>query len=246
VAEKVRSATKQALEGVDIAARWKDPATARYYALAVLPKDQALLGVTEKLHELDDEAARYYKQLTESTDSFERAKAGAKILALAKSRADLANESRVLGGGDSSSSGVDFGAARAEAAKALAALNVVVAVSGEGAGDVATGVIKGLNAVGLTAKTGLPDDKADLMASTQVALTQHTVQIRGRDWLRTEVSAPISLANGRDGSIFARNDVLAREDAQDDALSRKRALTTLGQKTSEWVTKAINDYFANL
>jgi hypothetical protein len=241
VADQVRTATKKALEGVDVVARWKDPATFRCYALAVLPKDSALMEVTSKLHDLDTEAATYNSALGAATDRFERAKAAAKLVDLLKSRAELESESRVLGGGVDSG-GIDAGAARAAAAKALAALDVVVSVSGDGAGDVVTGVISGLNAVGLSAKSGTPEDKGDLTAQSVVIVQPVEV---GPRWQRTRASASVSLADGRDGKIFARFDVSAREDALDAGESRHRALASLAKKTSDQVTSAINDFFAN-
>jgi hypothetical protein len=241
VAQKVKTATQKALEGVDVVARWKDPATLRCYALAALPKDSALMEVMSKMKDIDAEAETYDSQLRTATDRFERAKAAAKLVALLKSRAELESEARVLGGGGDSF-GVDAGAARAAAAKALAALDVTVSVSGDGAGDVVTGVISGLNAVGLSAKSGTPDDKGDLTAQSVVNVSPVEV---GPRWQRTRASASVSLADGRDGKIFAQFDVSSREDALDAGESRHRALVELAKKTSEKVTSSINDFFAN-
>jgi len=241
VAENVRSVTKKALEGVDVVARWKDPATFRCYALAVLPKDSALLEVTSKLRDIDQEAENYNSQLATATDRFDKAKAAAKLVALLKSRADLESESRVLGGGNDSA-GIDLGAARAAAAKALASLDVIVSVTGDGAGEVATGVISGLNAVGLSAKSGTLGDKGDLTASSVVTVMPVEA---GPRWQRTRASASISLADGRDGKIFTQFEVSAREDALDGGESRHRALESLAKKTSEKVTSSIDDFFAN-
>ncbi len=241
VADNVRTVAKKALEGVDIVARWKDPATFRYYSLAALPKDQALLGVTEKLHDLDQETQTYQNQLDQATDRFARAKAAAKLLALVKSRGDLENDNRILGGGDDAGP-VDAGTVRAAAAKALAALDVVVAVTGDGAQDVATGVITGLNAVGLSAKSGLPTDTSDLMAQAQV--TVQPVEA-SPGWRRSRADATVSLQDGRTGATFARLAPTAREDALDPAEARRRALASLAKQTAQAVQKAIENFFAD-
>jgi hypothetical protein len=240
VAQKVRTATQKVLEGVDIVARWKDP-TGRYYALAALPKDQALLAITEKSTEIDAEAAQYKAALASATDPFERAKAAAKLLALAKAHASLEADSRVLGGGPLQE--VFDAAAARTAAQALAALDVIVAVTGDGADDVQTAVVSGLNAVGLSAKSGAPGDKADLTATAQVTVqSQDTGDWR---WRRSRSTATVSLQEGRTGKTFSTFEVTSREDATDSNEARRRSLASLSKSTAEKVTVAINDFFAN-
>lgn len=242
VAEKVRTATQKVLEGVDVVARWKDSSVGRYYALAALPKEQALLAVNTKARDIAAEAAPYKAQLASETDAFVRAKAAAKLLTLSKAWSGLEADSRVLGGG-SLSGGFDTGSTRADAAKAMAALDVVVAVSGEGADAVEIAVVEGLNAAGLSAKRGAASDKADLTASAHV-------DVQAQDpgdprWKRSRAIAAVTLQDGRSGKAFASFDVTAREDAVDSGEARRRTLASLAKKTSEKVTSSINDFFAN-
>lgn len=239
VAQKVRTVSQKVLEGVDIAARWKDP-TGRYYALAVLPKAQGLLAVQEKSSEIDTEAAQYKAALASATEPFARAKAAARLLALSKAQASLASDSRVLGGGPLQ--GVFDGAAvRADAAAALAALDVAVSVTGDGADAVQTAVVSGLNAAGLSAKSGA--DKADLMAVAQVSVQDQ--DSGDRRWKRSRAAATVSLTDGRTGKTFSTFDVTAREDATEAGEARRRSLATLSRTTAAKVTSALNDYFAN-
>ena len=242
VAEKVRTATQKVLEGVDVVARWKDSSVGRYYALAALPKEQALIAVNEKAHDIGAEAAQYKAQLTSATDAFARAKAAAKLLALAKAWSGLEADSRVLGGG-ALSGDFDTATVRPEAAKAMAALDVVVAVSGEGSEAVEIAAVEGLNAAGLSAKRGTASDKSDLTATAQVNVqTQDAGDPR---WKRSRATASVTLQDGRSGKAFASFDVTAREDAVDAGEARRRTLASLAKKTSEKVTAAINDFFAN-
>ncbi|MFI5350213.1 MAG: LPP20 family lipoprotein [Elusimicrobiota bacterium] len=241
VAQKVRTTTQKVMEGVDIVARWKDP-TGRYYALAALPKAQALLAVTEKSTEIDTEAGQYKAALASATDPFGRAKAAAKLLALSKAQASLAADSRVLGGGPLASV-FDAAAVRTQAAQALSALDVVVAVSGDGADAVQTAVVTGLNAVGLTAKSGSAGDKADLTATAQV--TAQEQDSGDRRWKRYRSGATVSLQDGRSGKIFSTFDVTSREDAVDASEARRRSLASLSKSAAEKVTASINDFFAN-
>jgi LPP20 lipoprotein len=241
VAQKVRTTTKKVLEGVDIVARWKDP-TGRYYALAALPKAQALLAITEKATEIDAEAAQYKAALAAATDPFGKAKAAAKLLALSKAQAGLAADNRVLGGGPLASV-FDTASVKSDAAAALAALDVLVAATGDGADSVQTAVVSGMNAVGLSAKSGASGDKSDLTATAQVSVQE---QDSGSSrWQRSRASATVGLVDGRTGKIFITFDVSAREDAVDAGEARRRALATLAKTTTSKVTAAINDFFAN-
>jgi len=240
VAQKVRTVSQKVLEGVDIAARWKDP-TGRYYALAVLPKAQGLLAVQEKSSEIDTEATHYKTALSASTEPFARAKAAARLLALSKAQDGLASDSRVLGGGPLQ--GVFDGAAvRADAAAALAALNVAVSVTGDGSDAVQTAVVSGLNAAGLSAKAGA-GEKADLSAAAQVSVQE---QSSGDPrWKRSRATATVSLVDGRTGQTFSTFDVTSREDATEAGEARRRSLASLSKSTAQKVTAALNDYFAN-
>ncbi|MDE2141755.1 MAG: LPP20 family lipoprotein [Elusimicrobia bacterium] len=242
VAEQVRTAAEKVLEGVDVVARWKDSSVGRYYALAALPKEQALIAVNEKAHDIGAEAAIYKAQLASSTDAFERAKAAAKLLTLAKAWSGLANDSRVLGGG-SLSGDFDTAAVRPEAAKAMAALDVVVAVTGEGSDAVEIAAVEGLNAAGLSAKRGTAGDKADLTATASVNVQEQDAG--DPRWKRSRAIAAVTLQDGRTGKAFASFDVTAREDAVDAGEARRRTLASLAKKTSEKITASINDFFAN-
>jgi hypothetical protein len=241
VAQKVRSATQKVLEDVTIVARWKDP-TGRCYALAALPKAEALQSIEEKSTEIDTEAAQYKAALASAADPFERAKAAAKLLALSKAHASLSADSRVLGGGALQGS-FDGAAMLTQATQALAALDVLVAVTGDGADEVQTAVVSGLNAAGLAAKSGSAGDKADLSAVAKVSVSE---QAAGDPrWKRSRAAATVILSDGRNGKIFSTFDVTAREDAVDPGEARRRSLAALSKTAAEKVTAAINGFFAN-
>ncbi len=242
VDQKVRTATKKVLDGVDIVARWKDSSVGRYYALAVLPKDHALMEIDAKATEIDSEAAQQKTLFAQASDSFGRAKAAAKLLALSKARDGLAADSLVLGGGPLPGD-FDSGAVRSQAAAALAALNVVVSVAGDGADEVQTAVVSGLNAAGLSAKSGAPGDKADLTATAQVNVT---AQDAGDSrWKRSRASATVGLQDGRTGATFSTFEVTERADATGEGEARRRSLADLAKSVALKVTAAINEFFAD-
>lgn len=242
VAQQVRTVAKKALEGSDVVERWKDPATGRYYALAALAKDKALLAVTEKLDSLDGEAASWKAKLDAASDRFEKAKAAAKLSALLKARGGLEAEHRVLGGGKAESR-LDSGAARSAAAAALAALNVTVASEGDGAKEIVTGVVGGLNAAGLTAKPAVAGATADLLAEADVTVEPGS---GGDDrWKWSRATATVTLKEGREGKVFTRFEAAERQASADPGEARRRALAALSKKVAAQTEAAIRAFFEN-
>ncbi len=242
VAQTVRTASKKMLEGVEIVERWKDGASARYYALAVLDKAKAMGAVAEKTAALDADAAQWKSRLDAAGDKFERAKAAAKLSALLKGRLDLENDRRVLGGGPLAAT-VDASAAKAAAAKALAALDVVVIATGDHASELETGIVSGLVANGLMARRGAPGDKGDIVVES--SSSAQTVEGGDARWKWSRGSATVTLKDGREDKTFARFEVFERQAAADPGEARRRAASALAQKAAEKTSAAITEFFSN-
>jgi len=242
VAQTVRTASEKMLEGMEVVERWKDGASARYYALAVLDKAKALGAVSEKTAALDADAGQWKARLDAAGDKFERAKAAAKLAALLKGRLDLENDRRVLGGGPFPST-VDVSAAKAAAAKALAALDVVVVATGDHAEELETGVVTGLVANGLMARRGAPGDKGDLVVESKSGA--QTVEGGDARWKWSRGSATVTLKDGREDKTFARFDLSDRQAAADAGEARRRAAAGLAQKAAEKTSAAITEFFQN-
>jgi len=242
VAQKVRTASDKMLEGVEIVERWKDAATNRYYALAVLDKGKAMGAVAEKTIALDADASQWKARLDSAGDKFERAKAAAKLSVLLKGRLSLENDRRVLGGGPLPSV-VDAASAKIAAAKALAALDVVVIATGDHAEDLETGVVSGLVASGLMAKRGAAGDKGDLIVESHSGA--QTVESGDARWKWSRGSATVVLKDGREDKTFARFEVADRQASADAGEARRRAAAGLAQKAAEKVSAAIADFFQN-
>lgn len=242
VAQSVRTASQKMLEGVEIVERWRDGASGRHYALAALGKAKAMAAVEEKTRALDADASLWKAKLDLTADKFEKAKAAAKLSTLLKGRLELENERRVLGGGPFPST-VDAAAARAAATKALADLDVVVAVTGDGAEEIETGVVSGLTASGLTAKRGAPGDAGEIVAEASSA----TQPGEGGDsrWKWSRATATVTLKDGRQGKAFARFDLSERQASADPGEARRRALAGLSKKAADKVAAAISAFFEN-
>lgn len=242
IAQNVRTASKKMLEGVEIVERWKDSASARYYALATLSKNKAMAAVDEKTHALDADASQWKARLDAAGDKFERAKAGAKLAAILKGRLDLENDRRVLGGGSLAST-VDVSAAKAAAARALEALDVVVIATGDHADDLETGIVTGLVASGLMAKRGNPGDKGDMIVES--ASAAQTIENGDKNWKWARATATVTLKDGREDKAFSRFDLSDRQASADAGEARRRSAAGLAKKAAEKVAAAITDFFQN-
>ena len=243
VAQNVRTASDKMLEGTEVVERWKDGATGRYYALAVLNKGKALSAVAEKTGALDADALQWKTRLDAAGDKFDRAKAAAKLSAVLKGRLELENDRRVLGGGALAST-VDASAAKAAASKALAALDVVVIATGDNAEEVETGIVTGLVASGMMAKRGNAGDRGDLVVESRSAANP----VEGGDarWKWSRATATVTLKEGREEKTFSRFDVSEREAAADAGEARRRAAGGLARKAAEKTAAAISAFFENL
>ena len=239
VAQRVRSVSEKVLEGLEIVERWKD-SSGRHYALAALSKAKALAAVEERTQALDAEAALWKGRLDSVTDKFERAKAAARLSNLLKTRLELENDRRVLGGGSLPST-IDVASAKDAAVRALAALDVMVAVTGEGSEEVETGIVAGLVANGLTAKRGNPGDAGDMIV--EAGSTIEPIESPDPKWKWSRATAIITLKDGRESKSFAKITASEREAAGDARQARRRSLESLAKKAAEKTSAAIAAFF---
>lgn len=127
IAQSLQTVSKKVLEGVEIVENWKDSATMQQYALAALDRSKALSALKDKIDDFDRQAQQWKSQMDSASDKVGKVKAAMKLLALLKARAELNGEMRVLDpGGKTVPSPFDEAAVRAEAAKTVAELDVIV------------------------------------------------------------------------------------------------------------------------
>lgn len=127
ISQSVQTASKKALEGVQVVENWKDESTMQHYALAVLERAKGVRVINDKISEFDKQALQWKGQMDQAQDKLARVKAAMKLLALLKARTELNSELRVL---DDSGKAVptpfDETEVRPQAAKAVSELDVVV------------------------------------------------------------------------------------------------------------------------
>jgi hypothetical protein len=245
VSQTVQTASKQALVGVDVVDNWEDAATHQHYALAVLEREKGAAVLKDKIAGFDKQAAAWKSQLDAATEKLSRVKAAMKLLALFKARASLNAELRVLDlGSKGLENPLDEAAVRPQAAKAVAALDVAVDVSGTSSEQIETGILQGLSGFGIEAKsTTNAADSLDIAVSARV----DTKPMDGTDprwkWARSTVT--ISLKDAKAGKTFVQFDATDRESSSDYDEAVRRSQVALAQKAAAKINAAITEYFEN-
>lgn len=238
ISDNVRTTSQKMLEGVEIVQTWQDSQTKQYYALAVLNRAKAAASFRQKLADLDMQITGWESSFNSAADKFTRAKAAAGVLALLKQRDGLASDLRTISG---SGSGTDTAPEQVAAyKKALADLNITVAVTGAGGGQIATGIIKALNAAGFTALAS--SSSADI----SVAASVEPAQIRKDEpgpWKWAQNTVTVALSEAATGKVFVQFDVVDKQAATDLDTAFSRSVQSAAGKTADRIQAAIQDYF---
>ncbi len=241
VAESVRTSSQKILEGVEIVQTWQDPQTRQYFALAVLDRAKAASSFRQKLAELDMELTSWESSFNSAADKFGKAKAAANALALLAKRSGLSNDLRTISG--SAGAGADSANELVPAfKKAMADLNITVTVKGDSAQAVETGIIKALNSLGFTARSGEKDERTDISVTAEAA----SQQIRKDDsgpWKWAQHTVTVSAAETATGKVFMQFDITDRQAATDIDTAFSRSREAVGAKTAQRIQSGIQDYF---
>ncbi len=243
VAQTVRTTSQKMLEGVEIARTWWDPATGQHYALAVLERSKALAAMDARLSELDSRAVGLNRVFSAAAEKMEKAKCALELLALLKARQGFVTDIRVLNPGGAAEPGFDVNGILRDAAAALSALDVAVAISPENRGQVAAEIAKALNSLGIQAKTG--GAGADMI----VECTANFEAVADTDtrsrWKWYRGSASVSMKDVKAAKVFLSFNVSAKEAAASGKEALLKAETSLGKKIGVEISRGITSYFGN-
>jgi len=243
VSQDVQTVSNKVLEDVTIAETWQDPATRRFYALAILQRDKAAMALKEKLSDLDKQALVWQKQLDGASDRLGRVKAAMKLMTLLKARDGLNADLRVVSAsGSGESAPFDAAGLAPKAAKALAELDVAVDM-GAGSDEVATGVIQALNGLGLQARAGSAGADADVSVEGSVQSAPEAGD--GSAWKWARCAATVSVKDARAGKIFLRFDASERQASADYAKAERRSREAMAKKVAAKIREGVAAYFEN-
>lgn len=243
ISQTVQTASKNALEGVEIAQDWQDPATRQHYALAVLEREKAVSVIKDKIGELDKQAKEWNDKLAAAQEKLPRVRAALKVLAILDARAALNNQLRVIDdNGQGLDSPIDEASVRPEAAKAVASLDVAVGMTGGASKQIETGIVSGLNEFGLQAKTGA-SDAADIIVEGSV--DTKPMQGDGSAWKWARSTVTVALKDGKTSKTFSRFDLSSRQASADYDEAVRRSHVELAKKVSAQVKDAVTAYFEN-
>ena len=242
VTQNVRAVSQKNLEGVEIAATWRDGASGQYYALAVLERAKALAALDQKVLELDAQGRDTAAQLAAAAEKLQKAKHALKLLALLKTREALTADRRVLNPGAAGEAGWDLNAARRGAAKALAALDVALIMSKEDSAPVAAAVIKALNGLGIEAKTAAGPGGADIAADCAVEFSAVPDTDERSRWRWHRGAAAVALKDARTSKVFLNFDAAAKEASATAPEARLKTENALGKKLGAEISRGIAGY----
>ncbi len=243
--QNVRTASHKVLEDSRIAQDWQDPQSGQYYALAILDRQKASASLSQQIGDLDSQIEQQKSGLTQSANKLARAKDAMGIVTDLAKRRELSAELRVVGqSGESVPAPVDAASAQSDAQSALAALNVVVNISGDGSGVVANGLIRGLNDLGIQARQGDPSQKGLDISVTGSVFTSRENLGDGSPWKRARSEADIQIMDASDSKIIAAIKPSVREDSRDYQTAVQRSQDSLSQACAEQIKKAVSDYLA--
>ncbi|MBI4374920.1 MAG: LPP20 family lipoprotein [Elusimicrobia bacterium] len=243
VSQSVQTTSRKALEGVELVAHWQDAKTQQHYALAALDRRKAAAVLRDKIADFDRQATRWNGELDKSSEKLQKVRAALKLLALLKARADLNGDLRVVESeGKGLASPIDEPAARPKAAKALAALEIAVDLSGAKSEEVETGLISGLSSLGLQARSP-GSGRADIIIEGKLETRPASSNDARWRWARSSVT--LTLKEGASGKTFLRFDQSDRQASADYEEAARRTHKALGRKVAQRVGEAVTQYFEN-
>ncbi|OGS11709.1 MAG: hypothetical protein A2234_08295 [Elusimicrobia bacterium RIFOXYA2_FULL_58_8] len=242
VMQNVRAVSQKELEGVEIAQTWRDGASGQYYALAVLDRARALAALEEKTGELDVLGRELSAQLAAAAEKLQKAKHALQLMDLLKTRDALAADRRVLDPAGAGATGLDTNAIRREASKALAALDVVLLMSGDRSDPVTAAIIKAFNGLGMDARTAPRADGADLAAECTVELAAAADPDEQSRWRWRRGTAAVVLKDVKTAKVFLTFDAAAKEASATDAEARLKTEKALGKKIAAEISRGITTH----
>lgn len=244
IAQNIKTVSQRALEGVQLVENWQDAATRVHYTLAVLDRAKAKAGLIEKLGDLDRQTAEWRDVLEKSDEKLPRAKAAMRLLTVIKARNQLNSDLRVLDeGGQGLKSPIDEAVVRPLAAKAIAALNVVVDMTGTGSAEVETAIVRGLASFGLQSSPSEATNAADIIVEGKVDTKAVPADDSRWKWARSTVT--ISVKDARAGKTVSRFDASDREASSNYDEAVRRSHLELATRVTEKISQAITTYFEN-
>ena len=243
--QNVRAVSQKNLEGVEIAAAWRDPANGQYFALAVLERSKALASLEERVRETDARTRDLAAQLAGAAEKLQKAKYALKLLGLLKNRADLAADMRVLDPAGASAPGQDVNAARRDAVRALAAVDMALIMTADNSAQVTAAVIKALNGIGIEARVAAAAGGADIAAECEVKLSAVADADPESRWHWHRGTGSVALKEVKTDTTFLNVSAAATEASASAGEARFKTETALGKNLSAEILRAVSAYLEN-
>jgi len=228
VSDDVRTSTAKFLEDVEVAQYWTDE-TGSVHALAVLDRGHALKTLADKIAEIDRDFSANAADLDKAEGKFSALRAALKLQQGAKSRRRLNADYRILNPDGKGVPAADSAhEALSRARRAVSALTVSVAASGEHAERMGARMIDALGYYGLKAveRGGKPDVVIELQGAAQ------PLPIENLTWFSAQGTVSVKMSYGSTGEVFKRFDESGEGSSGDPGQAVPAALIRLTDRAA--------------
>lgn len=236
VSDDVRTSTAKVLHGVEIAQTWQGPES--HFALAVLDRAHSLKILRDKIEEIDREFGALSDILKKTEGKFAKLRTSLRLVQLAKDRRRLNADYRLLNpDGKGVPAPTAYEGVVSAARKAVSALNIQVAASGDHAEQLAGRVMDGLGAYGIRA-SAKSESPCDLVVEAKAEAKNLPAENLLWYWARGTVTASVSY--GSTGEPVTRIQETLQEAARDPGSAREKAYLALADRTADRVFKLVS------
>ncbi len=242
--QDLRAVSSRELEGVEIAETWRDGASGRYYALAVLGRAKALSALSGRLRETDERLREASRLLASAAEKLRKARYALMVLDILRERDALFADMRVLD--PASVPAAEEGTYRRDAVKALAGLDVVLNMGRGGSRTVEAAVIKALGTLGMEARSAVSASGADISVECSVEFSAVPDTDASSRWKWSRGRAAIVLKDVGTGRVFLNSEVSSREASSTDEGARLKAESALGRKIGAEIRAGVASFLEKL
>ena len=218
---------------------WKDKATGKYYAIAVLERGPAQQTMQPYYASIDGKLANLQQRISGEGDKYVRLKNAMQMPPLFEQREQLDKEYRLLSFDAGAYDEENLYAYKAAYNKTFYDIKINAVITGADDTAVKTYLIDSLNSLGFYVGENLPEYDIELAIETKVTNTSSQTT-EGLFW--ADSTATISLKDAHTGGIFATFSKFARDGSGRQDEARRRSLISVGADSAPIIKHKILEY----
>ncbi len=240
VSRTIATRTDQILQGVQIAEIWHQPATKTYYALAVLPRQQASNSLRQEIERLDATTQNDIDQARNNPDLLAKIAAASRALNAQVQRQSYQKSLKVL---DRSGRGIEpqwnIDKLAADLDALVKRVHIAARIGADSPGELGTMLSGGLSAAGFLIETG---KSPDYLLEASLQLNDLGIQDSWH-WFRGTLE--ITLSDEANGRVRGTKRWDIKSSAQQQTVARQRAIEQVDAILKKDLYSAIIGFVAN-